>query len=65
MTQSKATMIHSGQTMMERLKEMRNSDPNSIDPETADTLAWATAQGSAISKLKIFTNMAKSINDQQ
>ena len=30
-----------------------------------DTAAWAVAQGLALTKIKIFSGMAKSINDQQ
>jgi hypothetical protein len=30
-----------------------------------DTLAWAMAQSSALAKIKVFSSMAKAINDQQ
>lgn len=54
-----------GQTLLNKAKESREGSPNQIAPETADTVAWAMAQSTAMSKLKIFNAMAKSINDQQ
>jgi len=33
--------------------------------ESMDNLLWATAQGLALAKLKVFHTMAKSVNDQQ
>ncbi|HJV73221.1 MAG TPA: hypothetical protein VJ654_03285 [Noviherbaspirillum sp.] len=41
------------------------ADPSKVTGESADLLAWAMAQGVALSKVKIFSTMAKSINDQQ
>lgn len=40
-------------------------DPSKIIGDSADLIAWSMAQDAALSKVKIFSTMAKSINDQQ
>jgi hypothetical protein len=39
--------------------------PTQLPIQGVDTVAWAVAQGLALTKIKIFSGMAKSINDQQ
>lgn len=47
------------------MDERLASDPNQLTGDVADRVAWAMAQDTALSKVKVFASMAKSINDQQ
>lgn len=40
-------------------------DLQDIQKESFDNMLWASAQGLALAKLKVFHSMAKSVNDQQ
>jgi hypothetical protein len=43
----------------------RMQDIDDVKNQAVDQALWASAQGNALAKLKIFHTMAKSINDQQ
>jgi hypothetical protein len=62
------TITYNNQKQMQNMKsmgDMTTLDPNKLTEEGQDRVAWAMAQGQALSKVKLFTSMAKSINDQQ
>ena len=44
----------------ERMRAMEE-----VTAKSMDQILWASSQSSALSKLKVFSSMAKTVNDQQ
>ena len=62
------TITYNNQKQAQNMKsmgDMTSVDPNRLTDEGQDRVAWAMAQGMALSKVKMFASMAKSINEQQ
>jgi hypothetical protein len=65
---------HDGSNLFQA-RQTSGNIPQEMDPslkrladmqsEVFDNLLWATTQGLALAKLKVFHSMAKQVNDQQ